>query len=358
MSEPKKATKASTKKQATKASEKQKRANSSPLRRRDSSTKGATKTRSKTTKEKPSAGGDVPNGEPSSARAKKRSNTKNRNNSNSNCDVKQKQVGSAKQRKKDKKNVNNNKNTELANGNNSNKAEKKDNKCNNNKGKEKEKEKSKKNKSKEKPTTPKGKGKEKDGAMRKSRSGYVFRLKNKTATTALPVLWDMFVDKQFTEILHFFKMFLAARVGQKKASQFKHLIMKTGVKIFLLIDDGEFGEHDFDKSYSLFRRICSLTKNTYLTRNSVLLPSNTGKVDKSQDLPQIEDTVVEKLQTHMTTLKEGIVELLNPYLSKQKLDMIDELYQVCVDEEFIVSAFDDPCMPKVVCVFAEFLTNY
>jgi len=93
------------------------------------------------------------------------------------------------------------------------------------------------------------------------------RVKNNMASFASNPLFKRYMPDEIQQLLEYFVYLLGAHsVGDKEAKKMKVTIVKALVELFVMFDDGLVPTTDFRDVYQLFRRVCSLCKNTYLRR--------------------------------------------------------------------------------------------
>eukprot|EP01088_Endostelium_zonatum_P000933 TRINITY_DN11207_c0_g1_i1.p1 TRINITY_DN11207_c0_g1~~TRINITY_DN11207_c0_g1_i1.p1 ORF type:complete len:257 (-),score=57.61 TRINITY_DN11207_c0_g1_i1:82-852(-) len=201
--------------------------------------------------------------------------------------------------------------------------------------------------------------------------GLAHRVKQEIAAYIAPPLFKYYLPIEIQQLLDLFTYMLSTYgVGEKVGAKMRDTIIRALVELFVMFDDGITQTSTFTDVYQLFRRVCSLIRNTYFLKQ-------TGEAKEFQDENPIEEKEeVEKetpkhqkgrIPAHAITRLSQLVKELNIQLvanieplkmTKVTMTEIQDIFDVIVKEEWIRTCFEDEHLGKIVCLLADFLQNY
>jgi len=250
--------------------------------------------------------------------------------------------------------------------------------------------------------------------------GFTHRLKQEIAAYVAPPLFKYYMPLEIQQLLDYFVYLLSKHaVGEKTGSKFKDTIIKSLVELFVLFDDGIVPTSDFRDVYQLFRRVCSLCKNTYFRRQVILQREEFDTQNKTEELPngeggeiakeekceelktkkskgkgkeKVEDNIdqdehkkkklkknknspksdsktekpilvdaqaVSRISELVKQLNKEVIDIVIPlHLTKVTVQEIQDIFDVIHREDWIRACFEDSIIGKVICILADFLENY
>eukprot|EP01089_Gocevia_fonbrunei_P008365 TRINITY_DN20034_c0_g1_i1.p1 TRINITY_DN20034_c0_g1~~TRINITY_DN20034_c0_g1_i1.p1 ORF type:complete len:304 (-),score=48.17 TRINITY_DN20034_c0_g1_i1:4-915(-) len=150
------------------------------------------------------------------------------------------------------------------------------------------------------------------------------KVKNNVASAAANPLFKRYMPDEIQQLLEYFIDFLERyAVGATDAKKMRVTIVKSLVELFVMFDSGLVPESDFEDVYQLFRRTCSLVKNTYLRKQVTIVENqqanSTSLLDVKKYKPDATSTSssssinlsTSTVTTSNTTTKEDLIKKYN-----------------------------------------------
>eukprot|EP01090_Pellita_catalonica_P002114 TRINITY_DN1176_c0_g1_i1.p1 TRINITY_DN1176_c0_g1~~TRINITY_DN1176_c0_g1_i1.p1 ORF type:complete len:381 (-),score=66.39 TRINITY_DN1176_c0_g1_i1:69-1211(-) len=220
------------------------------------------------------------------------------------------------------------------------------------------------------------------------------RVKNNVASLASSPLFKHYMPEEIQQLLDHLVILLSRyAVSEKVGKKMKQTIVKTLVELFVMFDGGMVPQDDFRPIYIMFRRVCSLCKNTYLSkqasktniRSSLVVRTKRGlsrglseadtnktkikrspkKRRKSQEEEaeesqgDIEDKAYARIVELVQKMSDEVMSIVTP-LKMKKVNVKDlkAIFDAVTQIKFVKACFEDVIFPKIVVILADFLENY
>ena len=102
--------------------------------------------------------------------------------------------------------------------------------------------------------------------------GFTHRVKQEIAAYVAPPLFKYYMPTEIQQLLELFVYMLSTYgVGEKMGTKMRETIVKALVELFVMFDDGIIPTSNFTDVYQLFRRVCSLIRNTVRSLPFIIL---------------------------------------------------------------------------------------
>lgn len=160
-------------------------------------------------------------------------------------------------------------------------------------------------------------------------------------------LFKKFADEETVTLLSVFRAMVTRYSDEKVGKAMQKNVVKIFVKVLILYEDKVLTEENFQEIYGLFRKMCSLLKNSFWN-----LKAN------NQSGSEIDDTTSQRIVQRLLEMQICLNTLLTPKLTSTSIIRMNEIFTLMATEKFVKFIFSDEDFETMVKIFAYYLNHY